>query len=296
MPREPYTCCLITALLVIVAAPLGAQTSRPSKKADAKLAPSPIPKGVSLDELSRDTFARWHRLEYHLGRAGITKLHFEVEVKSSSPFGKVETTGTYQRDDTRSKLTWSDPTLSTMLALRGWSVHTFNRWLDRAGLLGGLHGAKLRAKKQAKGEIEIKVDGGKASSDIHSLSFDTAGRLSALTLGSRGVAVRVDLHYRPHQAQVLLAGWKFRIDSELGPLTGRTSFTYRSVDGYQVLAKAEESLTGNSQSSCSSTLEFSKHVLGKATTPQSKTKKKSQNGERTQRRQALAAAKASTER
>ena len=224
-------------------------------------------KSVALDYLSKKTFAKWHALEYHLGRAGVKQLHMKIKVTSKNTLGTVETDGSYSHDGKQGKLQWKDSELGTMLAERGWDAPTFDRWLAKRGLLETFGTARLTASKDKDGTVTIQIDG-KTRSGHTSLTFDAQGRLAWLTLAlsatdakSKPGQLRIDLQHRSIGEQVLTTGWKFHLKSESGSVTGETRFSYKTIGKHHVVQRVEETLLVDKKPFGTQTLTFSDHAI-----------------------------------
>lgn len=286
MSRSPIAS--IVALLFVLATDSSAQVITkptsprpPGGSASTRLL---TPKGTELDALSRQAFTRWHALEYHLGRAGVKQLSLQIKVDSRSPLGAVQTDGSYTHDGKLGKLSWKNPKLGTMLAERGWSVATFNRWLSEGGLLANFTKSKLTAVKQKDDSIEIKIEG-KTRSGHTGLGFDAEGRLAWLTLavpatvaGEKPDVVKIEMRYLAIGKQVLTTGWKFTLKSKASSVSGETKLTHRTVNGYRVIEKAMETLRVDGKPFGTQVLVFSDHVLGKGKPADEKPKTVKQPG------------------
>ncbi|MEE2887900.1 MAG: hypothetical protein VX951_10785 [Planctomycetota bacterium] len=224
-------------------------------------------KSVKLDALSRRAFARWHALEYHLGRAGVKQLHMKIKATSKSTQGSIATDGSYSHDGKQGKLQWKDPKLGTMLAERGWDARAFDRWLSKRGLLDTFGTAHLTASKDKDGVVTVKING-KTRSGYTSLTFDAVGRLAWLTLAlpatnakSKPGQLRINMQHRSVGELVLITGWKFQMKSESGTVTGETRLSYKTLGKHHVVEKAEETLLVDKKPFGTQTLTFSNHAI-----------------------------------
>jgi len=241
-------------------------------------------KSVILDALSRRAFAKWHALEYHLGRAGVKQLRMKIKATSKSALGSVETDGSYSHDGKQGKLQWKDAKLGTMLAERGWDAQAFDRWLTRQGLLETFGTARLTASKDKDGVVTIKIKG-KTRSGHTSLTFDAVGRLAWLTLAlpatnakSKPGQLRIDVQHRSIGEQVLTTGWKFHMKSESGTITGETRLSYKTIGKHHVVQRAEETLLVDKKPFGTQTLTFSNHAIDSPPPATEKPEKKTPEG------------------
>jgi hypothetical protein len=261
-----------TAVMVLCLAIANAQHTHKTK------APQPDSKTPSLDNLSTETFKRWHALDYHLGRAGVNRFQMKIQVESKSSLGTVSTSGAYSHDGKQGSLQWDKPELAAMLVERGWSASTFDRWLDKNGLLTNFGTAKLSATKQPDGSIKIKVKGNTASG-YTSLTFDPTGRLAWVTLAASPSASRskpedtqIEMRHKAVGKQFLTTGWRFHIKNQAGTLTGETQLSHRIVAGRHVIHKTSETLTIDGKTFGTQILTFSEHKINVPPTTDKKPK------------------------
>ena len=59
-----------------------ATTTNRAQAPDSVASKPAASKSVILDALSRRAFAKWHALEYHLGRAGVKQLRMKIKATS----------------------------------------------------------------------------------------------------------------------------------------------------------------------------------------------------------------------
>ncbi len=261
-----------TAMMVFCLAIANAQHVHKTK------APQPDSKTPTLDNLSAQTFKRWHALEYHLGRAGVKRFQMKIQAQSKSSLGTASTTGAYSHDGKQGSLQWDNPELATMLVERGWSASTFDRWLDKNGLLSSFGTAELSATKQPDGSIKIKVRGN-TTSGYTSLTFDPTGRLAWVTLAAppsdsrpKPEHTQIEIRHKPVGKQFLVTGWRFHIKNQAGTLTGETQLSHRTIAGRHVIHKASETLKIDGKTSGTQTLVFSEHKIDAPPTADKKPK------------------------
>ena len=227
MPRA-----LLTTLLLL--APFAAAQG-------AKPKPKPKPE---MDELSRETWDRFEKLEYHLGRVGVDKVDFKVDVDSKSPLGAAKATGTYKFQNGKGALSWSDARLGPMLAERGWSAQTLDLLFVPDGERRLLSGCKLTAEK--RGDVTVISVEGDSGPGFRELHFDARGLVTRVVVAGRSEGDKdavVTLHWQELGRRYLRTSWSMQVETKEGAMRGEMKITHKQVGRFHVFDAVEETLT-----------------------------------------------------
>lgn len=222
--------------------------------------------GPKMDPLARKIMRAWEDLEYHPGRAGVTRIAFDLAISGTNKLqGRIEAKASYKFDGARGQLSFKgvDKKLQQQLKAEGWSAQSFDRrWIP------GLQRRELAGTTLSAGETEdgvvIRIDG-RNPRNLRELHFDKQGVCTRWVIekgeGKSRTEITVSHRYLKVGGKHLRSGWTLGTRTPAGEVLGKTEVAWMRVGRFWVWEKVFETVHVSGKPFSARTIQFSGYEI-----------------------------------